>query len=452
MKLGENNKSVRILVVDDELSVRDSLTKWFRDDGYVVGAAADANEALEKLQPRVWDIIFLDIKLPDIDGLELQQRIKSIDPYATIIMITAYATVDTAVKSLKAGAYDYVTKPVEPDYLSYLVADVVHQRSQLPENILLKERIQELYEMDQLVGESPTISMVFDMIETVAATDTAVMIRGESGTGKELIARAIHSKSLRRFHPFITINCCGLTEGSAESEFFGHERGTINGAPYRRQGKFEMANGGTIFLDEVGNIDAKAQADLLRVIETKQFTRVGGDEIVGVDFRLICATNRDLELAVKEGKFREDLYYKLNVFSVSIPPLRERRSDIPLLSNYFLKKIAASINKQVVGFSLEAMERLETYVWPGNVRELRNAVERAIVVAKGPTIPVDDLPIPRTPKAVARDHSLESVELAHIQNVLEQMGWNITRSARMLGIDRVTLYNKMKKYGLRKKP
>ena len=452
MNPSRKGKSTRILVVDDELSVRDSLTKWFRDDGYIVGAAADANEALEKLQPRVWDIIFLDIKLPDIDGLELQQRIKSVDPYATIIMITAYATVDTAVKSLKAGAYDYVTKPVEPDYLSYLVADVVHQRSQLPENTLLKERIQEIYEMDQLVGESPTISKVFDMIEIVAATDTTAMLRGESGTGKELIARAIHSKSLRRFHPFITINCGGLTEGSAETEFFGHERGAINGALYRRQGKFEMANGGTIFLDEVGNIDAKAQMDLLRVIETRQFKRVGGDEIVNVDFRLICATNRDLELAVKEGKFREDLYYKLNVFSVSIPPLRERRSDIPLLGNYFLKKIAASINKQVTGFSPEAMERLKTYVWPGNVRELRNAVERAIVVTKGATITVDDLPIPRTPKEVAKDHSLESVELAHIQNVLEQMGWNITRSAQMLGIDRVTLYNKMKKYGLRKKP
>ncbi len=452
MNPSRKGKSASILVVDDELSVRDSLTKWFRDDGYTVGAAADANEALEKLKPRVWDIIFLDIKLPDIDGLELQQRIKSVDPYATIIMITAYATVDTAVKSLKAGAYDYVTKPVEPDYLSYLVADVVHQRGQLSENTLLKERIQEIYEMDQLVGESPTISKVFDMIETIAATDTTAMIKGESGTGKELIARAIHSKSLRRFHPFITINCSGLTEGSAQSEFFGHERGTINGALYRRQGKFEMAKGGTIFLDEVGNIGAEAQTDLLRVIETRQFTGVGGDEIVNVDFRLICATNRDLELVVKEGKFREDLYYKLNVFSFSIPPLRERRSDIPLLGNYFLKKIAASINKQVTGFSPEAMERLKTYVWPGNVRELRNAVERAIVVTKGATITVDDLPIPRTPKEVAKDHSLESVELAHIQNVLEQMGWNITRSARMLGIDRITLYNKMKKYGLRKKP
>jgi transcriptional regulator with PAS, ATPase and Fis domain len=276
------------------------------------------------------------------------------------------------------------------------------------------------------------------------------MIRGESGTGKELIARAIHCNSARRFFPIITVNCGGLTEGLTESEFFGHEKGAFTGALYRRKGKFEMANGGTIFLDEVGNIDAKAQADLLRVIETKQFTRVGGDEIINVDFRLICATNRDLELAVKDGKFREDLYYRLNVFSISIPPLRERRTDISLLCNYYLEKLSSSTNKKVSGFSSDAMERLKTYDWPGNVRELRNAVERAIVVAKASTITVDDLPIPSPSGAVAQGQSLEAVESAHIRNILEQMEWNITRSAEMLGIDRATLYHKIKKYGLRK--
>lgn len=450
MNLSKNNKAVSILIVDDELSVRDSLTKWFIEDGYKADAAVDANEALKKIKPGVWDIIFLDIKLPGMDGMELQQRIKSIDPGATIIMITAYASVDTAVKSLKEGAYDYVTKPVDPDYLSHLVTNVIKQRRLLSENIQLKERIQELYEIDQIIGESPAMLKVFDMIKTVAPTDTTVMIRGESGTGKELIARAIHSNSARRFFPIITINCGGLTEGLTESEFFGHEKGAFTGALYRRKGKFEMADGGTIFLDEVGNIDAKAQTDLLRVSETKQFTRVGGDEIIKVDFRLICATNRDLELAVKEGKFREDLYYRLNVFSISIPPLRERRTDIPLLCNYYLKKLAESTNKPVTGISPDAMERLKEYGWPGNVRELRNAIERAIVVAKGSAITADDLPIPPTPKAVAEDHSLEAVESAHIRNVLEQMGWNITHSAEMLGIDRATLYNKIKKYGLRK--
>jgi DNA-binding NtrC family response regulator len=449
MNLKKNEQSVTILIVDDELSVRDSLTKWFIEDGYKADSAADAEEALKKLKPGVWDIIFLDIKLPGMDGMELQQRIKGIDPNATIIMITAYATVDTAVKSLKEGAHDYVTKPVDPDYLSHLVANVVKQRQLLSENIQLKERIQELYEIDQIVGDSPAMQKVFELIKTVAPTDTSVMIRGESGTGKELIARAIHSNSPRRFFPIITVNCGGLTEGLTESEFFGHEKGAFTGALYRRKGKFEMANGGTIFLDEVGNIDMKAQTDLLRVIETKQFTRVGGDEVIEVDFRLICATNRDLELAVKEGKFREDLYYRLNVFSISIPPLRERRSDVVLLCNYFLNKLASSINKPATGFSPEALERLKAHDWRGNVRELRNAVERAIVVAKGPTITLDDLPIPPSSQA-ADDRSLEAMESVHIKSVLEQMGWNITRSAEMLGIDRATLYAKIKKYGLRK--
>ena len=450
MNLKKNDQSVTILIVDDELSVRDSLTKWFIEDGYKADSAADAEEALKKLKPGVWDIIFLDIKLPGMDGMELQQRIKGIDPNATIIMITAYATVDTAVKSLKEGAHDYVTKPVDPDYLSHLVANVVKQRQLLSENIQLKERIQELYEIDQIVGDSPAMQKVFELIKTVAPTDTSVMIRGESGTGKELIARAIHSNSPRRFFPIITVNCGGLTEGLTESEFFGHEKGAFTGALYRRKGKFEMANGGTIFLDEVGNIDMKAQTDLLRVIETKQFTRVGGDEIIEVDFRLICATNRDLELAVKEGKFREDLYYRLNVFSISIPPLRERRSDVVLLCNYFLNKLASSINKPASGFSPEALERLKSHDWRGNVRELRNAVERAIVVAKGPTITLEDLPIPPSSGKAAEDKSLEAMESVHIKSVLEQMGWNITRSAEMLGIDRATLYSKIKKYGLRK--
>jgi len=450
MNLSKDNKSVSILVVDDELSVRDSLTKWFTEDGYKTDAVADATEALKKLKPGAWDIIFLDIKLPGMDGMELQQRIKSIDPNATIIMITAYASVDTAVKSLKEGAYDYVTKPVDPDYLSHLVTNVIKQRRCLSENVQLKERIQELYEIDQIVGESPAMLKVFDLIKTVAPTDTSVMIKGESGTGKELIARAIHSNSPRRFFPIITVNCGGLTEGLTESEFFGHEKGAFTGALYRRKGKFEMANGGTIFLDEVGNIDPKAQTDLLRVIETKQFSRVGGDEIIKVDFRLICATNRDLELAVKEEKFREDLYYRLNVFSISIPPLRERRSDIPLLCNYYLKKLANSTNKAVTGISPDAMEKLKQYDWPGNVRELRNAIERAVVVAKGSSITVDDLPIPSSSEALPEDQSLEAVERAQIKNVLEQMGWNITRSAEILGIDRATLYHKIEKYGLRK--
>ncbi len=448
--LKKAEKPLSILVVDDELSVRDSLTKWFVEDGYKADSACDAKDALKKFQKKRWDVVFLDIKLPGMDGMELQQRIKSIEPNIVIIMITAYASVETAVKSLKEGAYDYVTKPVDPDYLSHLLNKITVQRRILSENIQLKERIQELYEVDQIVGESPAILKVFELIKAVAPTDTTVMIRGESGTGKELIARAIHSNSSRRYHPIITINCGGLSEGLLESEFFGHEKGAFTGALYRRKGKFEMADGGTIFLDEVGNIGAKTQMDLLRVIETKQFTRVGGNEVIKVDFRLICATNQDLELAVKERSFREDLYYRLNVFSVFIAPLRERSTDIPLLTDYFLKRLSASMNKPIKGFTSEAMELLKKYDWPGNVRELRNAIERAIVVGKGNYITVSDLPIPSFPKISPEDKSLEAVEKAHIQSILEEMGWNITRAAESLKIDRTTLYNKIEKYGLRK--
>ncbi|KPL00140.1 MAG: Fis family transcriptional regulator [candidate division Zixibacteria bacterium SM23_73_2] len=446
----KDEESIKILIVDDEQSVRDSMTKWFLEDGYSADSACDAKEALKKLQKEKWDVIFLDIKLPGMDGMELQQRIKDIDPNIVIIMITAYASIDTAVRSLKEGAYDYVTKPVDPDYLSHILDKIVQQTRILSENIQLKERIQELYEVDQIIGESSAMLKVFELIKAVAPTDTTVMIRGESGTGKELIARAIHSNSPRRYHPIITINCGGLTEGLLESEFFGHEKGAFTGAMYRRKGKFEMGDGGTIFLDEVGNIGPKTQMDLLRVIETKQFTRVGGNENIEVDFRLICATNKDLELAIKEGSFREDLYYRLNVFSIFISPLRERSTDIPLLANYFLKKLSASMNKPIQGFAPEAMELLKKYSWPGNVRELRNAVERAIVTGRGNHITVSDLPIPKSPKISPEDKSLESIEKSHISSILEEMGWNITKAAEVLKIDRTTLYNKIEKYDLRK--
>ncbi len=440
-----------ILVVDDEQVVRDSLTKWFREDGYTVGSAGNAAEALRQLQNQKWDIILLDIKMPGMDGMELQERIREVDPSSTIIFITAHATVDTAVKALKAGAYDYVTKPVDPDYLSHLVTNALKQRSLVNENAKLKEQISEFSRADEIVGESPQIQKVFELIRTVAKTDTTVMIRGESGTGKELIARAIHSNSERRYFPIVAVNCGGLAEGVLESELFGHERGAFTGAQYRRKGKLELADGGTLFLDEIGNIDAKTQMDLLRAIETKQFTRVGGNENIKVDFRVICATNRDLEKAVAERTFREDLYYRLNVFSIFIPPLRERKGDIPQLVNHFVEKYARSMNKPVSGVTSEAMDILVRYNWPGNVRELENAIERAMVVGKPPKIQPDDLPF----QLIEKNHifpagSLASAEKTHIAAILEQNRWNISRSAEVLQIDRVTLYNKIEKYGLKK--
>jgi len=292
---------------------------------------------------------------------------------------------------------------------------------------------------------------IFDLIETVARTDTTVMIRGDSGTGKELVARAIHARSARRFFPIVPVNCGALTEGLLESELFGHERGAFTGAHYRRKGKLELANGGTLFLDEVGNISAKTQMDLLRVLETRQFTRVGGNEVITVDFRVVCATNSDLELSVKQGIFREDLFYRLNVFTINLPPLRERRSDIPMLVEHFVRKYALQMNKQIKGLTSEAMDTVVGYSWPGNIRELENAIERAMVVGVAPYLGPGDLPFNLTEgERAVREGTLDDVERGYILEVLEKNTWNISRSAQELAIDRVTLYHKIEKYGFKR--
>ncbi|MBI4547575.1 MAG: sigma-54-dependent Fis family transcriptional regulator [Ignavibacteriae bacterium] len=447
------NSNYSILIVDDEAIVRDSLSKWFREDGFVIGVADNSATALRQLQAHRWDVILLDIKMPGMDGIELQQRIIELDPNVTIIFITAHATIESAVQALKRGAFDYVTKPVDPDHLSHLIQNALKQRKLTGENIKLKESITEFFKADDIVGESPQMKKVYELIQTVASTETTVMVRGESGTGKELIARAIHSNSQRKFFPIVTVNCGALPEGILESELFGHERGAFTGAQYRRKGKLELADGGTLFLDEVGNITMKTQMDLLRVLETKQFTRVGGNDIIRVDFRVICATNKDLEKAVADGTFREDLYYRLNVFSITVPPLRERKSDIPLIANYFVKKYSQTMGKQINCISPEAMDVLVRHDWPGNVRELVNAIERAMVIGTSPALKPQDLPfqlLNLDKKKKPSSGSLAAVEKEHIELILEQNGWNISRSAEILGIDRVTLYNKIEKYGLQK--
>jgi DNA-binding NtrC family response regulator len=386
-----------------------------------------------------------------MDGIELQNRIKQIDKNIVTIIITAYAAVDTAIQALKDGAFDYITKPIDPDDLSRLIRNAIEKRRLVTENIQLRQQIEELSLPDEVVGESLAMKRVMEMVNTVAKTDSTVMILGESGTGKELIARAIHSRSSRRYFPIITINCGAYPEGLLESELFGHEKGAFTGAMYRRKGKLEMADKGTLFLDEIGNVSEKMQMDLLRVIETKNFTRLGGDKAIDVDFRVISATNKDLEKAIKEGSFREDLYYRLNVFSILLPPLRERRTDIPLIAKYFLSKYAQSMNKNVVDFSLQAMEMFMGYDWPGNIREVRNVVERAMVVAQGPQIQVEDIsfpfPSPATPSGGA---SLEEVEKDQILKILNQTKGNIAQAAEILKISRLTIYNKIEKYHLKK--
>jgi DNA-binding NtrC family response regulator len=439
-----------VLVVDDEFSMRDSLVHWFEKDGYRAGSAENAREALQRLEEERWDAVLLDIKMPGMDGLELQRRIREIDPELPVIMITAFASVESAVQALKEGAFDYVTKPIDPDELSHLVQRAVERRRLQRENVQLRQNVDQLVTPSEIVGASSNMSKVMELVQSVAPTDTTVLIRGESGTGKELIAQTIHANSPRRYFPIVPVNCGSVPESLLESELFGHEKGAFTGAQYRRKGKLEMADGGTLFLDEVGTISLPMQVNLLRVLETKEFPRVGGTKSVRVDFRVICATNQDLEQQVKDGTFREDLYFRLNVVTISLPPLRERREDIPLLAKHLMTKYARSMNRPFTGFDPAAMDLLVRYGWPGNVRELANAVERAMVVGRPPLVRPEDLPMRLNEKTRPPvGDTLADVEKAQIRIILERTGGNITRAAEILAIDRVTLYNKLKKYGLR---
>ena len=443
-------KPARILIVDDEFSVRDSLYNWFRKGPYEVTAAEDAGEALRAVQEQHYEVALLDIKMPGMDGLDLQEQIHRIDPRVAVIMITAFASVETAVRALKQGAFDYVTKPIDPDELSHLVRRALEHRRLREENEQLRETIDEVVAAGKIVGDSPAMRKVMELVEHVSKTDATVLIRGESGTGKEVIARAIHAGSKRRYLPMVSVNCGALPENLLESELFGHEKGAFTGAQYRRKGKIELADGGTLFLDEVGAINAKMQIDLLRVLETKELTRVGGTRPIQVDFRVICATNENLEASVEEGRFREDFYYRINVFTIDLPPLRARRSDIPALACHFLDRFARQMDKRITSIAPEAMDLLATYDWPGNVRELSNAVERAMVVGIPPAIRPEDLPLRRLIKnEISVGESLAEMEKRHIAAVLQCTQGNITRAAEILKVDRVTVYNKIKKYGLR---
>ncbi|MGZ5434917.1 MAG: sigma-54-dependent transcriptional regulator [Pyrinomonadaceae bacterium] len=445
-------KSARILIVDDEAVVRDSLADWFRDEGYEVDTAESAKLALDKLVRANWDVFLLDIRMPGIDGLELQRKLKEAHPDATVIIMTTYASVETAVEAMKQGAYDYIIKPFNPDDLEQTIKKAIEHKHLVSENQQLRTKIDELNLLHEIVGTSAATRRLLEQVAMVAASDTSVLIRGESGTGKELIARAIHANSARRYMPIVVVNCGALSEGVLESELFGHEKGAFTGAQYRRKGKFEMADGGTLFLDEIGDISLKTQVDLLRVLEEKKIFRVGGNLELPVNFRLIAATNKNLETMIAEGKFREDLYYRINVFSIAIPPLRERREDIPLLADHFLRKFAHSMSRRLVKFSGEAREILANYDWPGNVRELQNAIERAVLVCKTAQIEPVDLPLNVNHEDVVAGRSLAEIERQYIKRTLEETGWNIYRAARLLQIDRVTLYNRIKKYGFTRQP
>ena len=439
----------RLLIVDDELSVRDSLAKWFHEEGYDVGTAEEANSALTRLAEHKWDAALVDIKMRGTDGIELQKRMHEIDPDMIVIMMTGYASVDTAVTALKNGAYDYVTKPLDPDEISHLVKKALAHKRTEEENVRLRETVAEVARPEEIIGESEPMQHVFHAIETVGPTDATVLVTGESGTGKELVARAIHHASPRRFHPLVVIHCGALTETLLESELFGHEKGAFTGAQYRKKGKFEIAEGGTVFLDEIGDISLKTQTDLLRVLQEHEIVRVGSTQPIKVDFRCVAATNKNLELLIEEGKFRPDLFYRLNVFRIELPPLRDRTDDIPLLVNHFVRKFSQQMNKKINRVSPAAMGLLQQQPWAGNIRELENAIERAMVVAQEPEIREQDFAFKIVVNLVSNggSKSLDDVERAHIQRVLEQCGWNQTRAAEVLGIDRVTLHHKVKRYG-----
>ncbi|MFC2080114.1 sigma-54-dependent transcriptional regulator [Bacteroidota bacterium] len=441
------NSKVSILIVDDEESVRDSLYNWFIEDGYIVECAENAKKALSILEMKDIDIILADIKMPGMDGMEMHRRIRALNKDAIVIIMTAFASVETAVQALKDGAYDYITKPFDPDDLSHLIRNASSQITLKHENKELKSRIISLENVEDLIGSSEAMINVLKEVEQVAQSNSPVIISGESGTGKELIARAIHSNSKRKFNPLVSVHCGALTESLLESELFGHEKGAFTGAMYNRKGRFEMADGGTIFLDEIGTISPKMQIELLRVLETKTFMRVGGNKEITSDFRVICATNRNLKKMVDEGDFREDLYYRLNVVNIHIPALKERVDDIPLLVDHFIQKYCISMSRNLVKIDEPALKRLMQYDFPGNVRELENMIERAIVVGNENEIRLKDLPI--GDEMVSTSYKgLEDLEKQYILQVLNKYDWNISKSARVIKVDRVTLYNKIKKYKL----
>jgi DNA-binding NtrC family response regulator len=449
-------KEINILVVDDDEIVRESLLEWLREDGYHVEAAEDGFKALEKFRERSWNIALVDLKMPKMDGLELMEKIKENWPETQVIIITAYATVNTAVQAIKVGAYDYLVKPFNPEELSLIIKRLVESQSLIKEISHLRKELQKQYQFYDLISKSAKMQKVFDFAHTIAKSNSNILILGESGTGKELLARAIHNESLRAAGPFIPVSCVALTETLLESELFGHEKGAFTDAIAQKKGKFELADSGTIFLDEIGDISPKLQLSLLRVLQEKEFTRVGGTKSIKVDVRIIAATNRDLKKAVDEGKFRDDLYYRLNVISIELPPLREHTEDIPLLADHFIEKFNIEMGKNVERISEEALHLLMRHDWPGNVRELENVIERAMVITKGTFIKAEDLHLSphgmdgKVISSPSDDKTIKSVEKKHIAKILNENNWNIQKSAEQLGIDRVTLYNKIKKYKLEK--
>ncbi len=442
---------INIMIVDDEKIVRESLFHWFTKVGHTVEKASSGFEALEKLEKNPFELLFVDIKMPEMNGIELLEKVKTEYPETIVIIITAYGSIETAVKAMKLGASDYLLKPFKPDYLSLVMEKITQQIKLESEYHYLKGRMEKITRFDNIIGQSPAMEKIFDLIPEVAQSDASILLIGETGTGKELVAKAIHAKSKQNHLPFIAINCGAVPDSLLESELFGHQKGAFTGATYSRKGFLEVVSGGTLFLDEVGEISTKMQIDLLRVLEEKKITRIGNSNPIEVDFRLISATRRDLEKEIVAGTFREDFFYRINVISIQIPTLRERKEDIPLLTQHFLEKYSQETTKRVDHINRGTMDHLMRYNWPGNVRELENAIERAVVLSKSRTLEMEDFSFLReSSPELFHPMSLREMEKQHIQRVLEECGWNITRASKLLDINRVTLHKKIKRFDMQR--
>ncbi|MGB9698608.1 MAG: sigma-54-dependent transcriptional regulator [Thermodesulfobacteriota bacterium] len=447
---------LKILIVDDEQIIRDSFSRVLLKEGFGVETVASGRLALEKIAQEPFDLVLLDLKMPGLDGLETLREIKARDPDLICIMITGYPTIESAVKAVKMGAYDYLTKPCNPDELRMVVARAAERRRFFFENERLRRRLDGRLIFEPLVGESKAMQRVLEIINKVAPSDSTVLITGESGTGKELVAQAIHQLSPRRDKEFVPVDCHALVETLLESELFGHVKGAFTGAVRNKHGLLELANGGTFFFDEIGNLTLNTQAKLLRVIQEREFKPVGGTQRIKVDVRLIAATNQNLREAIVQKTFREDLFYRLSVVPIHIPPLRDRKEDIPVLVAHFIKRFNRQRKKAITGITPAALEMLLKYNWPGNVRELENAIERAMILEEGKEItpqsligffsaPLAEPPSPPLPQKLV---SLKDVEKEHIAFVLKETGGHKSEAARILGIDRKTLYQKVQKYQL----
>ncbi len=457
-------EKARVLIIDDDEIIRKSCEKVLTPEGYIVVPASSGVEGLRLLSKTPIDLVLTDLRMSDMDGIEVLKKVKETGPDIEVIIITGYGTIKSAIEAIRHGAYDYIEKPFPPEELLNVVKRALERRNLILENTRLRKEVQALYSVENIVGTSKPIQKVFNLIATVSPTESTVLITGETGTGKELVARAIHYNSPRREGPFVVVDCGTIPDNLIEAELFGYLKGAFTGAADSQKGLVEIARKGTLFLDEIGNLHLNLQSKLLRLIQEREYRPVGGRELLRADIRIIAATNKDLYSLVKEGSFREDLFYRLNIFPIHLPPLRERKEDIPVLSYYFIKKYSKELDKRVSHISAEAMKELLLHDWPGNIRELENVIHRAVILSRNETIGPEEIVIFRENNAVVprnsselkkikrrlKAQSIEEIERAFLLEALNRNNWNISRAADDVGMQRTNFHSMMKKYGIKR--